>query len=87
MSNSVAVSAPNSTPGSKELPLVVEAGKTTRFYYRAWRTGPIFFKIRLKSGKLSQLIEFSSPGHWRHEEISAVCSHCGEKAKATLLFF
>ena len=85
------MSSENQTPipGSKQLPLVVEAGETAHLNYHVWRgeKEKIYFRIRLKSGGLSELIELTNSGVQGHEEISAVCAHCGEKVQATVFFF
>lgn len=75
-------------PGSKRLPLVVEVGEVAHLNYRAWRGGKsVFFRIRLKNGQLSPLIELPDSGFHFPEEIAATCHCCGEKVRATVLFF
>ena len=76
-------------PGSKQMPLVVEAGEVARLSYHVWRgeKEKIYFQIRLQSGDLSELIEFANPHKHCHEKIFATCTHCGEKAQATVFFF
>lgn len=75
-------------PGSREMPLVVEVGEIAHLNYRAWRGGKsVFFRIRLKNGQLSPLIDLPNSGFQFPEEITATCHCCGEKVRATIFFF
>lgn len=73
--------------GSKELPLVVKVGEEARLNYRFYQTGPLYFKIRFKNGKLSELIEYPTPRHNCCDVIFAQCECCSEKAKVRVVFF
>lgn len=72
---------------SRKSPLVLEIGETAHLNYRMWRDATLFFRIRLKNGRLSRLVKVSDPSFQFHGEIAVDCPCCHEKVKASLFFY